>query len=216
MTLSCDGARKGRAVYWCIAELIERYPQYDGLLLLHFDCALRFKRAERMNVTDPWATPSWLQRADWTSLPADQRWKWAGEGPKLNSALSELQASSDPDHARYLANFARRVGGMDQRVFGMADVYYLPRRMFADWVKLSAIFKRHDVFGEIAFATMTAMLNDDFERRVHTLDGIWRMENTSEVVQAWRDQPNWLYFHQVPLQTAEGQSIIRESVQQAL
>ena len=135
--------------------------QIDGIFFFHFDIWLdpmAFTHEVFENIWLPdMEGPRYLCMTEKTRGEVMGDWYWfdrRAQYPAINSAR-EVQD-------RFGKDFNSKV---DEFCVGWADLYYIPRRFFADWIVLSTIYASHDVFHEIAVASMAHII--DMSRRVH-------------------------------------------------
>ncbi|KAF6231710.1 hypothetical protein HO173_010012 [Letharia columbiana] len=133
----------------------------DGIFFFHFDIWLdpmAFAHEDFENIWLPdMEGPRYLCMTEKTRDKIMGDWFWFDRGaqhPAIDAAREV--------HDRFGQDF--RMKG-DEFCAGWADLYYIPRRFFAEWIILSTIYASHDVFHEIAVASMARII--DVSRRSH-------------------------------------------------
>ena len=133
----------------------------DGIFFFHFDIwidPMAFAHEDFDNIWLPdMEGPRYLCMTDETRDEVMGHWYWFDSGaqhPAIDCAREV--------HERFGQDF--KIKG-DEFCAGWADIYYIPRRFFADWIVLSTIYASHDTFHEIAVATMARFI--DMSRRSH-------------------------------------------------
>ncbi|PHH60340.1 hypothetical protein CDD81_1825 [Ophiocordyceps australis] len=159
-------------VYMQVADMmtlaLAEKPHIDGLLFFHFD--------------------AWVDPLAWP--PSQQQHMWASYGTPHYACINDTKAYDwwGWDHGLHKAAMAAVEAidqlGLDYHLrrdewcVGWSDIYWIPRRFFADFVLLSHVFARFKVFHEVAIATMLHII--DLSRRnasaqslVSLIDDCW-------------------------------------------
>ena len=137
--------------------------QIDGIFFFHFDIWLdpmAFAQEDFKNIwipdMEPPKGPKYLCMTEKTKDVMGD-WYWFDRGAQ-HPAIDSAREIQD----RFGRDFHSKA---DEFCVGWADLYYIPRRFFADWIVLSTIYASHDVFHEIAVASMVHII--DMSRRSH-------------------------------------------------
>ncbi len=134
----------------------------DGVFFFHFDIwldPLAFAHEDFENIWLPdMDGPRYLCMTDKTRLEVmGEEWYWT----ERRAQYPAIDAAREI-HDRFGQDF--KVRG-DEFCSGWADLYYIPRRFFADFIILSTIYASHDTFHEIAVASIVRTI--DMSRRIH-------------------------------------------------
>ena len=133
----------------------------DGIFFFHFDVWLDPMAFAHENFENIWLPDiNGLRYLCMTEESKDEirgKWLWFDRGAQHPASDSAREV-----HDRLGQDFQLKG---DEFCISWADLYYVPRRFFADWIVLSTIYASHDVFHEIAVASMAHLI--DKSRRVH-------------------------------------------------
>lgn len=133
----------------------------DGIFFFHFDIWLdpmAFAQEDFENIWLPdMEGPKYLCMTEKTRDEVMGDWFWFDKGAQHPATDAAREV-----HDRFPEDFRIK---SNEFCTGWADLYYIPRRFFADWVILSTIYASHDVFHEIAVASMARII--DVSRRTH-------------------------------------------------
>ena len=139
----------------------ESASKIDGIFFFHFDIWLdpmAFAHEDFENIWLPdMEGPRYLCMTEKTRDEVMGDWFWFDRGAQYPAIDAAREV-----HDRFGQDF--RMKG-DEFCAGWADLYYIPRRFFADWIILSTIYASHDVFHELAVASMARVI--DISRRTH-------------------------------------------------
>ena len=136
----------------------------DGIFFFHFDIwldPLAFAHEDFENIWLPdMEGPRYLCMTEKTRLEVmGQEWYWTDRDHRAQHPAIDAAREI---HDRFGQDF--KVRG-DEFCSGWADLYYIPRRFFADFIILSTIYASHDTFHEIAVASIARTI--DMSRRIH-------------------------------------------------
>ena len=202
----CADATKGEQAYTCLGDVMARWPGWGGYLMQHFDVAINYITVERFDPADMWQVlPNWTgprqQTDDWSwwqlSQGLDPLW------PLMNGSQHRQQ------WGRYVDNYIRNMGGLDQWRHGSHDAFYIPQRFVRDWQTVAGSdgpVRKTGMHGEIAFPTLAALIAPNISADVEWLMGCWAKPPT--VARAFWRHPEWDFFHPLSLNKAAGQAIV--------
>lgn len=143
------------------APVNDSASQIDGIFFFHFDIWLdpmAFAHEDFENIWLPdMDGPKYLCMTEKTRDEVMGDWFWFDRGAQRPATDAAREV-----HDRFGQDFS--IEG-DEFCTGWADLYYIPRRFFAEWIILSTIYASHDVFHEIAVASMARII--DMSRRSH-------------------------------------------------
>jgi hypothetical protein len=133
--------------------------EIDGILNFHFDAWIDPINFAGENINLIWYAISSEPRFECMNSLAryPEYWGWGPEhrfhdqGQKAVKALANLDLGYNVD--------------VDEWCVGWSDIYFVPRRFFADFIYLSNIFATYQVFHEVAVPTMIHII--DRTRRAH-------------------------------------------------
>lgn len=136
---------------------LDTQPDVEGLLYYHFDAwidPLAWASSDFENIWYPSvvdARESAFGGPQFTCMNDSSKYNWWGWARNYHQdALSAIAAIND-DRPPF-----RR----DQFCLGWSDIYYVPRRFFADFITLSEIFVRFTVMHEVAIPTMLHVIDE--------------------------------------------------------
>ena len=139
----------------------ESASRIDGIFFFHFDIWLDPMAFAQENFQNIWLPdmegPKYLCMTEKTRDEVMGEWYWFDRGAQ-HPAIDSAREVQD----RFGRDFNLKG---DEFCAGWADLYYVPRRFFADWIVLSTIYASHDVFHEMAVASMAHII--DMSRRSH-------------------------------------------------
>lgn len=141
----------------------ESASKLDGIFFFHFDVWFDPMAFAHENFENIWLPdmegPRYLCMTEKTRDKVMGDWFWFERNAQYpaSDAVREV-------HDRFPNDF--NIKG-DEFCAGWADVYYIPRRFFADWIILSTIYASHDVFHEMAVTSMAHVI--DISRRTHPM-----------------------------------------------
>lgn len=136
---------------------LDTQPDVEGLLYYHFDAwidPLAWASSDFENIWYPSvvdAREGAFGGPQYTCMNDSAKYNWWGwERNYHQDALSAVAAIND-DRPPF-----RR----DQFCIGWSDIYYVPRRFFADFIALSEIFVRFTVMHEVAIPTILHVIDE--------------------------------------------------------
>ena len=164
---------KGYFAYECLSEAAALHKNYSGYLLLMDDVLLNFWTLKDLDLKRLWEGPKEPVQAGGIAPPTRWYW-WKSRWGKKNCqrAFNEIQhLTKDSPETALLANemiSTLRINGRGaHRCFrGRSDIFYVPRHHITRFSMLSSIFRKHDVFLEIAVPTIFRLLEyvENFEQ----------------------------------------------------
>ncbi|RDA94647.1 hypothetical protein CP533_2432 [Ophiocordyceps camponoti-saundersi (nom. inval.)] len=141
-------------IYHQVAKMMQlalaNKPDVKGLMYFHFD--------------------AWLDPFGWNDTNWDNMWMSYG-GPH-HTCMTKTETYpwwgwNENFHQKAMnATLAVQELGLSYKVdpkswcLGWSDIYYVPRRFFADYILLADVFFQHDVFHEVAIPTMLNIINN--------------------------------------------------------
>ena len=172
---------KGYFAYECISEAAARYKNYSGYLLLMDDVLLNWWTLTDLDFTRLWEGPREPIEIGRFSPPSKWYW-WQSRWGKKNCqrAFNEINQfyRDSPETAmmaaELLATLRQNGKGFNRCFRGRSDIFYVPRKHITKFSLLSSIFRKHEVFLEIAVPTIFRLLDksDNFEQlQGHYLPG---------------------------------------------
>jgi hypothetical protein len=146
--------------------ILDSYPEIDGLMYYHFDAWIDPLAWTGANPYTIWF-PSIVDTAppahggpQFMCINDTSRYNWWGWGEDFHKAA--MAASNVVDHFDLEYKIKR-----DEWCVGWSDIYYIPRRFFADYIFLSEIFGGFGVFHEVAVPTMVHIIDQSRRRNPH-------------------------------------------------
>ncbi|PNS19648.1 UDP-galactose transporter [Sphaceloma murrayae] len=142
----------------------------NGLFYFHFDAWIDPMGFSTENIEKIWFPDGENPRFECMTNTSDyNHWTFGGNDPQSYRATN-----ATADVVKHLVNSGLR-SRINQREWcvGWADIYYIPRRYFKDYISLSRVFFAHDVMHEVAIPTMIRII--DLMRRSNVM-------NTHEVL----------------------------------
>ena len=163
--LTHDQYPDGERVYIQLARtmqlLLDEHPDIDGLMYFHFDAwidplawgganlnNIQFLSGFNTHLLD--TRDGTLRFACMTDTRSYPHW-WGWQRKWHLQALQALQTLK----SYYLGYKVRE----DEWCLGWSDIYFIPRRFFADYIFLSHVFGCKDVFHEVAVPTMLHIID---------------------------------------------------------
>ena len=148
--------------------VLDEHPDIDGLMYYHFDAWIHPMRFAGMNPYDIWflntidVAPPAGGGPNFMCMNDTKDYHWWGWRDDIHKAA--LAASEAVSNFKDLAYDVRP----GEWCIGWSDIYYIPRRFFADYIFLAEIFNAFGVFHEVAVPTMVAMIDRSRRRNPHT------------------------------------------------
>ena len=163
---------KGYYAYECVSEAAARYKNYSGYLMLMDDVLLNFWTLRDFDFTRLWEGPKQPVEIGRFSPPSKWYW-WQSRWGKNNCqrAFNEINQffKDSPETAimakEMLSTLRRNGKGVSRCFRGRSDIFYVPRKHITRFSLLSSIFRKHEVFLEIAVPTIFRLLDktENFE-----------------------------------------------------
>ncbi|RCI17269.1 hypothetical protein L249_3151, partial [Ophiocordyceps polyrhachis-furcata BCC 54312] len=126
-------------------------PHIKGLMYFHFDAWLDPLAWGDTNWDNIWiANGSTPPHQCITSTRAYDWWGWASD---LHLKLMNASAAVQQLGLGYKVN-------TKEWCLGWSDIYYIPRRFFADYILLADVYNQFDAFHELAIPTMLNIINN--------------------------------------------------------
>ena len=174
--LTHDGFPSDRTIYQQVARTMQvildaptnsEESEITGLLYFHFDAWVQpfgFSDANFDNIWWPLGNDARFycgikEREDYYYMP---KW-WPTDRQNWDYPTFEALHILDSMKLDYTFD-------PESYCVGWADLYYIPRRLFADFIFLASIFAGCHAFHELALATIVQIL--DQSRRIHPLESI--------------------------------------------
>ncbi|KAL2876535.1 hypothetical protein SGCOL_008110 [Colletotrichum sp. CLE4] len=143
--------------------ILDTQPEIDGLMYYHFDAwidPLGWTGMNPYNIHFPaiidTAPPS-HGGPEYMCLTDTKNYNWWGWGQDFHRTAMAAAAVVDNFDLEYKI---RR----DEWCVGWSDIYYIPRRFFADYIFLSEIFAGFGVFHEVAIPTIVRIIDQSRRR----------------------------------------------------
>ena len=163
---------KGYFAYECVSEAAARYKNYSGYLVLMDDVLLNWWTLGDLDFTRLWEGPKEPIQIGRFSPPSTWYW-WRSRWGKKNCqrAFNEISQfyKDSPDIAmlakEMLSTLRQNGKGVNRCFRGRSDIFYVPRKHITRFSLLASIFRKHEVFLEIAVPTIFRLLDkvDNFE-----------------------------------------------------
>ncbi|GKT43301.1 CMP-sialic acid transporter 2 [Colletotrichum spaethianum] len=146
--------------------ILDTQPEIDGLMYYHFDAwidPLGWTGMNPYNIHFPaildTAPPS-HGGPEFMCLTNTKNYNWWGWGQDFHRTAMAAASVVDNFDLEYTI---RR----DEFCVGWSDIYYIPRRFFADYIFLSEIFAGFGVFHEVAIPTIVHIIDQSRRRNPH-------------------------------------------------
>lgn len=143
--------------------ILDTQPEIDGLMYYHFDAwidPLGWTGMNPYNIHFPaiidTAPPS-HGGPEYMCLTETKHYNWWGWGQDFHRTAMAAAAVVDNFDLEYKI---RR----DEWCVGWSDIYYIPRRFFADYIFLAEIFAGFGVFHEVAIPTIVHIIDESRRR----------------------------------------------------
>ena len=150
---------KGYFGYDCLTRAIERSVNYTGYLVMSDDVLLNFWNLPREDVSRVWEGPRKPITVGVFEKARD--WYWWKSRWGLQNCLKALNETNYREGGGRLLrvlssnDVVESNGGCHG---GRSDIFYLPHKHANTFTRLAKIFRKHNVFIEIAVPTMLRML----------------------------------------------------------
>ncbi|KAL0939567.1 UDP-galactose transporter [Colletotrichum truncatum] len=143
--------------------ILDTQPEIDGLMYYHFDAwidPLGWTGMNPYNIHFPaiidTAPPS-HGGPEYMCLTETKNYNWWGWGQDFHRTAMAAAAVVDNFDLEYKIR-------LDEWCVGWSDIYYIPRRFFADYIFLSEVFAGFGVFHEVAIPTMIHIIDESRRR----------------------------------------------------
>lgn len=139
--------------------ILDEQPEIDGLFYFHFDSwidPLAWADENRESIWFPTSHntrqfegdgPRYMCMTDWQKFPQWWGWyhKWNEKAVTVNGEIKRLNRGYDVVE--------------DEFCVGWSDIFFIPRRFFADFIFLSYVYGCADLFHEVAIPTMLNIID---------------------------------------------------------
>ena len=215
-TIIKSNIHKGYFSYACLATAMNNYANYTGYLMLNDDVLLNFWNLADLNIHKIWEGPKKPISVGEFHKPDLWYWwksRWGlkncrkalNETRKLLNVSETMLSQRGKRYIRKLFINLQNNSHNESNCFGgRSDVVYIPRTYSPGFMLLSRIFRRHDVFVEIAIPTILRML--ERSKNFLNISGIYLpgrvgTEPVTNSEHLWRnyDYENLHFIHPVKL-----------------
>jgi len=196
----CDHDR-GYYGYKSIAQIMIKYPHYQGYLWVHDDCVINPWNFQRFDQSKIWFNNPGIAQLDPAGLT---KWVW------WRKAIGYQAIKNVYDKLSQKHKDALRANCGENRVFwGYSDIVYIPTKYASDIIGLCALLNREHSFLEIALPTLCGCL--DNKKNWEMLSGLalWNRENPKVMYSQKLD-----YLHPMKFSNQDYQNFIREQFKQ--
>ncbi|TDZ18127.1 UDP-N-acetylglucosamine transporter [Colletotrichum orbiculare MAFF 240422] len=139
--------------------ILDTQPEIEGLMYFHFDSwidPMAWVDENRESIWFPTSHntrqydgdgPRYMCMTDWQKFPQWWGWynKWHEKAITVNGELVRMGRGYDVREPEFCV--------------GWSDIYYVPRRLFADFVFLASVYGCADLFHEVAIPTMLNIID---------------------------------------------------------
>nr|XP_036582408.1 UDP-galactose transporter [Colletotrichum truncatum]KAF6791112.1 UDP-galactose transporter [Colletotrichum truncatum] len=139
--------------------ILEEKPEIEGLMYFHFDSwidPMAWVDENRKSIWYPTSHntrqfegdgPRYMCMTDWQKFPQWWGWyhKWNEKAVTVNGEIKRMNRGYDVVEEEFCV--------------GWSDIYYIPRRFFADFIFLSYLYGCADLFHEVAIPTMLNIID---------------------------------------------------------
>ncbi|KAF4920894.1 UDP-N-acetylglucosamine transporter [Colletotrichum viniferum] len=139
--------------------ILDEQPDIEGLMYFHFDSwidPMGWVDENRQSIWYPTSHntrqfegdgPRYMCMNDWQKFPQWWGWyhKWHEKAVTVNGEIIRMNRGYDVVE--------------DEFCVGWSDIYYIPRRFFADFIFLSYVYGCADLFHEVAIPTMLNIID---------------------------------------------------------
>ena len=211
--IECHEGNLGLEAYECLSKVVSLCPNnYTGYLMIHFDLLPILYNLETLNLSS-----IWISKIGCVSPSKLSGWYWWDKSVgarAIKNTLEELYKNRNnvTNYDRYLSNYEHHVG--ESYCSSYSDIFYLPQRYVEDWLSLSQVFSRNDVFLEIAFPTLTYLIvHGNITLHTETLLGItFGFDFSSSFIAT---NPELHYLHRMDLAMVSQQQLVENVVQKS-
>ncbi|CAF2855397.1 unnamed protein product [Rotaria sp. Silwood2] len=159
----------------------------------------------------------WLPKIGLTEPLKAIGWRWPDRNGKraFDSFMLDLVSLSqnDSSYSKYVKNYMKHAGKKLSSSF--SDIFYLPKRLVADWLILTNLMLKHEVFLEIGFSVATLSLTSTTtSQEVVALTG----ENWSgrDLTISLYDKSDMEYYHRINHRSRLHQYFVEAMVKRSL
>lgn len=149
--------REGYYSYMCIAEAMQKYPQFDGYFFLHDDCILNAWFLENLDTSKIWVPDlPFYQHSRGNPINLQQKeigWKWW----KSEWGRTAIAKAFNEVPNTYKDILSKNWGNSNV-VFGFSDIVFIPSRYKDQFLELAPIFGKYNTFLELAVPTIVGCL----------------------------------------------------------
>ncbi|KAJ0162632.1 hypothetical protein CTA2_4249 [Colletotrichum tanaceti] len=139
--------------------ILDEQPEIEGLMYFHFDSwidLMAWVDENRQSIWYPTSHntrqfegdgPRYMCMTDWQKFPQWWGWyhKWNEKAVTVNREITRMNRGYRVDE--------------DEFCVGWSDIFYIPRRFFADFIFLSYVYGCADLFHEVAIPTMLNIID---------------------------------------------------------
>ena len=200
--------------YECLANAIRENHElgFEGYFYINDDVILNFWNLIKIkfDLTKIWSFTT-FKAPLYGKTPTHWYWWISPFGfEKVRNAVKQIQSLSGrfPSYKRVMDTYQSNGNGSVYAYNGRSDIVYVPRQYAIQFQDLSSIFRREDVFLEIAIPTITRFLA--LERNIKTLHGHYipgdvrkndtRVTDSRHFWVTYLKNPNLLFIHPFKLQ----------------
>lgn len=147
--------------------ILDTQPKIDGLLYYHFDAWIDPLAWVGQNPHQIWfpsvvdVAPPTHGGPQFMCMDDASRYKWWGWRQDVHKTA--IAASNVVDHFNLDYKIKK-----DEWCVGWSDIYYIPRRFFADYIFLAEVFGGFSVFHEVAVPTIVHIIDQSRRRNPYT------------------------------------------------
>jgi hypothetical protein len=194
--------------YMCVADAMQRYPQYEGYLFLQDDCILSTWLLGDIDLSKIWfphcqfGGPNYRGTAIDLSSSETHPWGWWQTQWGKEATIKSLRQMAQSYKDTLIQNWGHNVA-----IFGYSDMAYIPNVYKEKFIELAHIFGKNRVFLEIGFPTMVYCLES--KNNI-----IWLPVNLIYADQRKLFNPHILFNHPLKLSSKQHQAFILDIFKQ--
>ncbi len=149
------GHSAGSFHYACMVGVASMNHSVAGYLLSSDDIIFSISKLLPLNRNQVWYIPYWDTIIDDVEDPLTNHWGHALYQTQIRSLLSKMaKYEKDSVIGNCYHQLRERNGGSYRVNGGLADIYYIPKRLVPQFAVLGSIFLKSDIFVEIAVPTI--------------------------------------------------------------
>ncbi|CAF3693836.1 unnamed protein product [Rotaria sp. Silwood1] len=157
----------------------------------HFDLIPIFFNLEKLNLDS-----IWLPNIDLTDPTHATGWHWdLGIGKKgalsFLSDVKELSRNSS-QYFKYLTNYLNNT--QDKLPKAFSDIFYIPQRMIADWLEVTKLIFKYQIFLEIGFPLAATALSSSKNDLIVLRGENWNTLSPNDTINI---NPQLNYYHRI-------------------